>query len=86
MTKSKKKPVRHDWAKVQEEFDIYKIEGRAKTLKEFCKAKKISYGHARIRMKVTISKQKANIYDKERSETFVEAVKKKPQKQVRGKR
>jgi len=37
-------------------------------------------------MKVTKSKQKAIIYDKERSETFAEAVKKKPQKQVRGKR
>jgi len=82
----KKKLIRHDWVKLQEELDLFKIENRGKTLKEFCNIKKISYAVGRLNLKITASKQKANVFDQKRAESFQEAVKKKHPKPVKSRR
>jgi hypothetical protein len=80
------KPVkrkRHDWVKLQEEFNLYKIENREKTLKDFCKLKSLNYRHAYIKLKVKKSREKAKLYDSTKNIGFDKAIKKKPLKKVR---
>lgn len=82
-TKNKRK--RQDWIKLQNEFDLFKLENRAKTLKDFCKSRKININQAQKRIKVKNSVEKAKVYDKEKADAFVEDVKKKASKQGRKK-
>ena len=82
------KPIkrkRYNWVKLQEEFNLYKIENREKTLKDFCKLKKLNYNHACIKLKVRKSKEKAKLYDNAKNDGFDKTVKKKPLKKVRDK-
>ena len=81
-----KKHIRYDWVRLQKEFDLYKLKNREKTLKEFCEFKGLSYNHACIKLKVKKAKEKAKVYDEQKSASFIEAVKKKPQLKVKKKR
>ena len=65
------KPVRrkrHDWNKTQKEFDLYKLKNRNKTLKDFCRLKKINYNTASKRIKYGKSTEIVRFYDQEKYE------------------
>jgi hypothetical protein len=67
---------RHDWEKLQAEFNLYRAKDRSRTLKGFCKLKKLSYNHAAIKIKVYKSKEKAKEYDEKRIHIFNTTLKK----------
>jgi hypothetical protein len=85
-SKTRTKPVkrkRNDWVKLQEEFNLYKMENREKTLQDFCKLKSLNYRYAYIKLKVKKSREKTKIYDKAKNIGFDKTIKKKPLKRVR---
>jgi hypothetical protein len=73
---------RHDWAKLQEGFDLYKIEHKNKTLKDFCKLKKLNYKTARTKLRLQKSKKKANVFDRLINDSFVESIEEQPNEEI----
>ena len=69
--------VPQDWQKLQQEFDVYKIENSGKSLKDFCKLKNINYAYARSKIQVKNSKQKVESYNRQKDEAFNDTLKKK---------
>jgi len=67
----------HDWNKLQREFDLYKLKNRGKSLRDFCKLKKLNYSYASKKINVRKMEEKMQLYDREKAVAFSETLKKK---------
>ena len=68
--------IKTDWPQLQQELDLYKIENRDKTLKDFCEVNNISYNSARHKIKVKNARKNIKVYDDKKNEAFIETLKK----------
>jgi len=77
MAKKKAKPIRHDWVKLQKEFDLYKLKNREKTLKDFCELKGLNYLQTRKQIKTNKTRTKVEQFDKAKDAAYTETMIKK---------
>jgi hypothetical protein len=83
--KSKTKYIRHDWVRLQREFEKYKLKNSEATVKEFCALKGLDYSNARAKIKQAKAKQKVSIFEAEKNAAFTETLRKKKEKRAKRK-
>jgi hypothetical protein len=63
-----------DYDKLQNEFSLYKLENKDKTLQDFCNKKKINYYTVRKHLRVSETAKIQDLYKQEKAKAFTETI------------
>ena len=66
----KTKYRKYNWVKLQQDFNLYKLKNREKTLKDFCKLKGLNYNNASKKIKCKKSAKEVQLYDHIKNKVF----------------